>query len=741
MRANGFKFKDNVTYDVSKYFYDSNYECYNLGSTDKVRFHIRRCKINYMVKDVVSPSCIFCPMNCAFCARPIEHYTYGSNPVKLWGASSVTDPIYKCHFHSLHAIEPRKIRARKGKTEAADVKCVIKDHCKSSPCQNLGTCVKTYYSYTCFCTKEYYGKNCEKNAGNLAGKLTYGVQLWFPLEVVAARIFPFFITVAHEGENQIIELTTPSKLLIRLRPSDKIQNFDTKCSGGKCRCDTKGNCKTAYKGILISDLYYLKANFFHLPMLFVDLFTLAMVTNVTIKVYNEKLNLNEPVYQETINSLARLRLQDVFFNGGVQPNSACQVISASGSIESRPSICVPDYALRPKVPHDVKSLFLFDPTIIEFGWQVFKKKGDTFPEVGDLFKQKRTGLCKSNLIKAHWRFYKVDGLYKMTDRVEESKKLEMPNVCTEKQVDNDFINNVCEPKFNKMGSGDYVLRLTIQSYKQSNDKIPKYRDNAPYNYYCYFTLLGKKQKDFKIKGNETINACMVNIDTTAVPNEGKMIWTCKVIEKGPCPPTVIVNDKTYLDNTKFVEGKYEICAIWEVENEQVGRKCVTVVCKEKNKSEHKPDLIVSCLENCLVTPDPNVPVRLRVIDRNTGQPPKTNITWEIRDPDGKTISLGDVIIPEGVKPYELKMNVTKLKKCVAYTVYAQDAAKDKIIPYNIEYCPHEMPTDGNCTMTPKSGMKGFTLFDITCFGWQSEGPILYEFFDKGSDDIEHYQVV
>ncbi|XP_054272792.1 uncharacterized protein LOC128993061 [Macrosteles quadrilineatus] len=327
----------------------------------------------------------------------------------------------------------------------------------------------------------------------------------------------------------------------------------------------------------------------------------------------------------------------------------------------------------------------------------------------------------------------------MTDSVEKSKKLEMPNVCTEKQADNDFINNVCEPKFNKMGSADYVLRLTIQSYLQTGDVIPKYRDDALYNYYCYFTLLGKKQKDFKIKGNETINACMVNIDTTAVPNEGKMIWTCKVIEKGPCPPTVIVNDKTYLDNTKFVEGKYEICAIWEVENEQVGRKCVTVVCKEKKKPEHKPDLIISCLENCLVTPDPNVPVRLRVIDRNTGQPPKTNITWEIRDPDGKTISLGDVIISEGVKPYELKINVTKLKKCVAYTVYAQDAAKDKIIPYNIEYCPNEIPTEGNCTMTPKSGMKGFTLFDITCFGWQSEGPILYEFFDKGHDDIEHYQ--
>ncbi|XP_054272770.1 uncharacterized protein LOC128993060 [Macrosteles quadrilineatus] len=340
LRTNGFKFKDKVTYDVSKYFYDTNYECYNLH-IDKDRFHIMRCKINYM-KPVVSPSCIFCPMGCAFCASPMEHYTYGSFSTKLWGAKG---EVYKCHFHSLHAIEPRKIRARKGITESADIKCVIKDHCKSSPCQNLGTCVKTYYSYTCFCTKEYYGKNCEKKAGNLAGKLTYGVQLWFPLEVIAGQIFPFFITVAHEGENQIIELTTPSKLLIRLRPSDKIQNFDTKCSGGKCRCDTKGNCKTAYKGILISDLYYLKENFFHLPMLFLNLHTLAIVTNVTIKVYNEKLNLTEPVYQETINSLAKLRLQDVYFYDEVQPNCACQVISASGSIESRPSICYNGYII------------------------------------------------------------------------------------------------------------------------------------------------------------------------------------------------------------------------------------------------------------------------------------------------------------------------------------------------------------------------------------------------------------
>jgi hypothetical protein len=56
----------------------------------------------------------------------------------------------------------------------------------------------------------------------------------------------------------------------------------------------------------------------------------------------------------------------------------------------------------------------------------------------------------------------------------------------------------------------------------------------------------------------------------------------------------------------------------------------------------------------------------------------------------------------------------------------------------LTYFKADIPKDGKCTINPKEGIKGVTLFDIECFGWQAEGTVVYEFFDKGPEDRAHY---
>lgn len=40
--------------------------------------------------------------------------------------------------------------------------CPHMDYCTSSPCQNGGICVDTWFDYYCQCTDGYSGRNCQK---------------------------------------------------------------------------------------------------------------------------------------------------------------------------------------------------------------------------------------------------------------------------------------------------------------------------------------------------------------------------------------------------------------------------------------------------------------------------------------------------------------------------------------------------------------------------------------------------
>lgn len=64
--------------------------------------------------------------------------------------------------------------------------------------------------------------------------------MWVPLEVNSARVFPFLVTVANEGEDQVIELTTGNGYTVVMKSGDKIKDFASQCGNSKCRCDIKG---------------------------------------------------------------------------------------------------------------------------------------------------------------------------------------------------------------------------------------------------------------------------------------------------------------------------------------------------------------------------------------------------------------------------------------------------------------------------------------------------------------------
>jgi hypothetical protein len=60
-------------------------------------------------------------------------------------------------------------------------------------------------------------------------------------------------------------------------------------------------------------------------------------------------------------------------------------------------------------------------------------------------------------------------------------------------------------------------------------------------------------------------------------------------------------------------------------------------------------------------------------------------------------------------------------------------------PYELMYKTYAVAKGGNCTVEPTEGMKGYTEFYVECVGWETEGDVVYEFFDKGAEDTDHYQ--
>nr|XP_014285986.1 uncharacterized protein LOC106686902 isoform X2 [Halyomorpha halys] len=136
------------------------------------------------------------------------------------------------------------------------------------------------------------------------------------------------------------------------------------------------------------------------------------------------------------------------------------------------------------------------------------------------------------------------------------------------------------------------------------------------------------------------------------------------------------------------------------------------------------DLELVCLSNCL-----NSRVYELTHLQLNGLPPGKKITWTLIKDDGTETSADDIRqedTPEEI--FIIKQNAME-----RYSNYRIKAKVDNTYS-EIELSTVKEPVRGNCDINPKSGERGYTLFDISCFDFRSYTsrgePLQYDMYQQ-----------
>ena len=82
------------------------------------------------------------------------------------------------------------------------------DECSTNPCQNGGTCIDGYFTYTCSCPYHYTGIKCQHLSGNLRIFARYGINLPDTDGFLAGDSDPYMKVVAYDSNGYTLTKTT-----------------------------------------------------------------------------------------------------------------------------------------------------------------------------------------------------------------------------------------------------------------------------------------------------------------------------------------------------------------------------------------------------------------------------------------------------------------------------------------------------------------------------------------------------
>lgn len=152
-----------------------------------------------------------------------------------------------------------------------------------------------------------------------------------------------------------------------------------------------------------------------------------------------------------------------------------------------------------------------------------------------------------------------------------------------------------------------------------------------------------------------------------------------------------------------------------------------------NKTDRiENNIYIQCLLNCNEKVVHNQQLYLRVKTISGSKKTNNHYKWyyyekgETGENDTKSIAI------EGLPSFMLILKQNSLSSGKSYVIVVRDinlklSAKYSFDTYKIEF-------EGNCSITPTSGIKGFSLFKIICENFSSS--YTYEFYDKTSEEAQ-----